>query len=255
MPDVKQNVDVWNGTYDWAQQGEEWSACWGGAARQWHGAILPRILPFVPAATILEIAPGFGRWTQFLLPQCDRLIAVDLSEKCIAACRQRFIGETKLTCYVNDGSSLAMVPDGSIDFAFSFDSLVHVEWDVLSAYIEQLATKLTPQGVAFFHHSNLGAYTDDETHALLPGVDNKHWRSTSVSAELVRDATARIGLSCISQELLNWGEPEDLHDAFTVIARPASRWNNGRTAIVENHDFMREAEQIRVFTTAAKTQP
>ena len=49
-----------------------------------------------------------------------------------------------------------MVEDGSIDFVFSFDSLVHVEADVLDAYLDQLARKLTPDGVGFIHHSNMG---------------------------------------------------------------------------------------------------
>jgi hypothetical protein len=46
-----------------------------------------------------------------------------------------------------------MIADGSIDLAFSFDSLVHAEADVLSFYLAQLATKLRSDGVAFIHHS------------------------------------------------------------------------------------------------------
>ncbi|MEU4524360.1 hypothetical protein AB0F52_37265 [Amycolatopsis sp. NPDC024027] len=34
----------------------------------WAWAIQPRISPFLPSAHTLEIAPGFGRATQFLLP-------------------------------------------------------------------------------------------------------------------------------------------------------------------------------------------
>ena len=30
---------------------------------QWFGLIFPRIHAFLPTGTILEIAPGFGRWT------------------------------------------------------------------------------------------------------------------------------------------------------------------------------------------------
>jgi hypothetical protein len=50
------------------------------------------------------------------------------------------------------------VGDGSIDFAFSFDSLVHVEADALASYVAGLARVLTEKGVAFLHHSNYGAY-------------------------------------------------------------------------------------------------
>ena len=33
-----------------------------------------------------------------------------------------------ISYFVNDGRSLAMVPERSVDFAFSFDSLVHVDF-------------------------------------------------------------------------------------------------------------------------------
>ncbi len=51
-----------------------------------------------------------------------------------------------------------MVADGSIDFVFSFDSLVHAEEDVIRSYLDQLGQKLRPDGVGFLHHSNLGEY-------------------------------------------------------------------------------------------------
>jgi hypothetical protein len=50
-----------------------------------------------------------------------------------------------------------MIENGSIDFAFSFDSLVHAESDVMSSYAHELARVLKPGGVAFLHHSNLDA--------------------------------------------------------------------------------------------------
>ena len=64
-------------------------------------------------------------------------------------------------------SSLPMVEDQSIDFAFSFDSLVHVESDVLMGYLAELARTLKPEGVAFLHHSNYGSYRRS-THAFAP---------------------------------------------------------------------------------------
>src|SRR5439155_24508233 len=41
-------------------------------------------------AQILEIAPGFGRWTHYLKDYCENLWIVDRSSECIEACRQRF---------------------------------------------------------------------------------------------------------------------------------------------------------------------
>ena len=71
MPDIAWNKATWDGTYDWSRKGEEWSDAWGGSAALWYGAILPRIAVFLPAGAVLEIGPGFGRWTRFLLAQCQ----------------------------------------------------------------------------------------------------------------------------------------------------------------------------------------
>src|SRR5207253_469039 len=160
MPSVEENLSTWDRSYDWTQGGDEWSSAWGGAEAEWFGTILPRIHSFIPAGTVLEIAPGYGRWTHYLKDSCEKLILVDLAERCIDACKQRFASSSHITYHVNDGKSLEMIADNSIDFVFSFDSLVHAEADVLEAYLSQLAKKLKPNGVGFIHHSNLGMYSE-----------------------------------------------------------------------------------------------
>ena len=90
MPTLEENNQFWGHDYDWDQAGDEWSQVWGGAESQWFGTLLPRIHKYLPTGTILEIAPGFGRWTRFFAGLCDRLIVVDMSDRCIDACKQRF---------------------------------------------------------------------------------------------------------------------------------------------------------------------
>ena len=41
----------------------------------------------------------------------------DRDEACIDACRKRFESDSRITCQVNDGRSLAMIDDESVDFA------------------------------------------------------------------------------------------------------------------------------------------
>jgi hypothetical protein len=167
---------------------------------------------------------------------------VDVSPKCIAACRRRFADDNGIRYHVNDGQSLAMVADESVDFAFSFDSLVHVEAPVLGGYLEQLARKLAPSGVAFLHHSNIGAFVNPATGELTDNLVNRHWRAESVSGELVRQVCERSALVCLSQEIVNWGG-SDLTDAISVVTRNGSKWGCN-TVVRHNGDFMREAEYL-----------
>lgn len=255
MPTVEQNLQMWDVDYEWAKEGEEWSSAWGGSEPQWFGAIFPRIHSFIPAGTILELAPGFGRWTNYLKNCCERLIIVDLSESCIRACQQRFASESNITYEINDGKSLAMVPDRSIDLVFSFDSLVHAEADVIQAYLNELSKKLKSNGIGFVHHSNIGEYRRFfSISERIPGMvrdrliqrgflDQTHWRAFSMTARLFEEFSERVGLQCVSQELVNWGTTR-LIDCFSVFTPKTSVW--ARTnVVVENPNFMKEANMIR----------
>src|SRR6202795_2264314 len=124
MPDLEWNRVAWKDPRQWADGGDGWSDGGGGARPQWYGAIFPRIARWLPVARLLEIAPGAGRWTQFLLQQTNEYYGVDYSQICVEQCRRRFVAFNKAHFIQNDGRSLEAIHDNSIDFVFSFDSLV-----------------------------------------------------------------------------------------------------------------------------------
>ena len=239
--------------YDWKDAGEEWSDPWGGSKAQWFGSIFPRISEYLPAGTILEIAPGFGRWTQYLKQHCERLHVVDPDMRCIEACRRRFGDDARFSYHVNDGRSLAMIPDRSIDFVFSFDSLVHVPRELVEAYLRQLTDKLKDDGVGFFHHSNLGEFASSFARRLpararklltkIKLLDQDHQRAPDMTAELFRSICDAHGLKCVNQELINW-RGRRLIDCLTTLAHSRSKWK-ATGKILRNPNFMREAESIR----------
>jgi SAM-dependent methyltransferase len=266
MPEVDRNLENWSTAWDWSRQGDEWSSWWGGTPALWHGALLPRIHSFVPAPAILEIAPGYGRWTQYLKDLTERLVIVDLTQGCIDHCRQRFADAKNIEYHVNDGRSLDMVEDNSIDFVFSFDSLVHAESDVLGAYLDQLARKLTPDGVGFIHHSNIGSYSGlTKLAKKVPGravgplvrrgalINIVAWRAESVTAESVAEQCSSAGLSCVAQEKINWEAGRFLIDSLTMFTRPGSRWDRPRT-VVSNPLFTSEARRMaRLYAASSFT--
>ncbi len=259
MPTIEDNRRLWGQDYVWTEQGDEWSRPWGGVEAQWFGAILPRIHAFVPTDTILEIAPGFGRWTQYLKDVCEHLIVVDLTEKCIKVCKERFSSDSRITYYVNDGKSLNMIPDQSLDFVFSFDSLVHAEAPVLETYLGELAKKLKPDGVGFIHHSNLGEhrlrwslksrmpYKIIEFLTKQGFLHNSHWRALTMTASLFERYCKNVGLQCITQELVNWRGQLPI-DSFSLFTRKGSIWARPNR-IFRNRNFMREADYILYLST------
>lgn len=255
MPTVENNKTIWDGNYDWTKRGDEWSAPWGGPSMQWYGTIFPRIKSHVPTNRILEIACGFGRWTQYLKDLCESLIVVDLSEECIQACKQRFSECLHIEYHVNDGKSLDFISDSSVDFVFSFDSLVHADEFVMEAYLCQLQRILNNDGVAFIHHSNLGEYHTryirifniHRIERLLDrlGIIGKHLssRDFSVSAKKIEVLAEENGLRCISQELIPWGTKRMLVDCISTVVK-----NNSSMArinrIWRNTKFNQEVQNV-----------
>lgn len=235
MPELDWNKDVWGASYDWTAAGEEWSAAWGGSEAQWFGSLYPRLHRLLPAKRVLEIAPGFGRWTKFLVRNCESYVGVDLSDKCVAACQSTFAAASHALFIQNDGLSLAQA-DGSFDFVFSFDSLVHAELDVLTQYIPQIIGKLTPDGVAFIHHSNLLA---------IPNSSNPHRRASSVDAEQVAALIVRHGGCVLIQEIISWGPSLATHDCITMFGRADLPAAGATPIVITNPRFMDEAEIIK----------
>ena len=239
--------------YDWKDAGEEWSEPWGTSAAQWFGAILPRIRDCVPTGTILEIAPGFGRWTHYLKNYCQQLWIVDSVDECTEACRRRFAADSRVRSYLNDGRALPMFPNASIDFVFSFDAFVHLNREVVEAYLREFGAKLKPDGKAFIHHSNLGEYANSPRERLPRPMrkllrkarilDREHRRNPNMSADLFRTLCVRYGLQCTSQELINW-RGRRLIDCFSLFTRSAPDAQRS-THIIRNPKFMREAALIR----------
>lgn len=257
--DIDWNKAVWNDK-EWSEEGEEWSKKWGSSEAQWITTILPRIhsffpekralkqslissqLPkllfsFIPKNSILEIAPGFGRWTKFLLSYPYRsYCGIDLASPCIAHCKKRFISYKNCKFFVNDGLSLQAAAYQKYDFIFSFDSLVHVDLDVLNAYIQQILTQLlTSNGVCFIHHSNFKMTLADSLATL---EENPHYRNPNVSAADVAYLIKQYGGKIICQEIITWGRSPK-SDCFTLFSHNASPYNE--RGQFYNLDFNSEA--------------
>lgn len=253
MATVEENAHYWEKVYDWSSAGEEWSRGWGDSQAKWDGSLYPRLKRFLPTGRILEIAPGYGRWTGYLKEQCDQFVGVDISPRCIEVCRELF---PELEFHHNDGQSLPMIEDRSVDFVFSYFSLIHAEVDTVALYLKEIARVLKPQGAGFLHHSNLGEYrryfqlTQKLPKLLQKGLfemgllDMPQWRAPSMSAEAFVRYCQEAGLVCITQESVNFGSQRRI-DCFSTLvtpnhplARENRHWRNDR--------FMHEAMAIRL---------
>ena len=246
-PDVIGNRNFYS-AYDWSRGGEEWSEDWGGSDGLWFATLYPRLREFLPAGHVLEIGPGCGRVTHYLRAWCERMTAVDVVERCVQRCRERFSDSGHIAYSVNDGVSLDMVEDGSVDLAVTWETLVHAEHATVRAYLGELTRKLRCGGSAFIHHSNLGEYGASLPKELAGGAAAggggalTAGRRASTSAEKVREDCAELGLRCVSQEIFSASDSGYWTDCITLCVRDGvGGHDEGAAARVERrHDWALE---------------
>jgi 2-polyprenyl-3-methyl-5-hydroxy-6-metoxy-1,4-benzoquinol methylase len=149
------NRDRWS-LWDWSGGGEEWNA-----SPEWKEALVEHVLlRWIPQdQVVLEIGAGAGRWSAVLHPRAWSLILVDVTERPLALCRERFAEAQNVEYVLSSGNKLSDIANSSVDAIWSFDVFVHVRPVDQAAYLAEVARVLTPGGVAVIHHAdgrNLG---------------------------------------------------------------------------------------------------
>jgi len=195
----------WNNKDAWTDAGNEWSKFFGTTDNLWNTFLLPKVDKYLKG-DVLEIAPGFGRITQYLKDKADNLNIVDLNQLCIDKCKEKF-GDS-IGYYVNDGKSLNMFDDNSQDFVFSWDSFVHMDESVIREYLKEIYRVLKNDSYAIIHHSYLSG-GQKESFKNLAGRSN-------MNPELFKTIAEEQSLKVIKQENFEW----TITDTITTLYKP-----------------------------------
>jgi SAM-dependent methyltransferase len=180
---------LWNEENMWSMDGHEWSKSFGTTEDLWNKHIFDTIKEF-RGKKILEIAPGFGRITQFLSILAGELIVVDLNPLCIENTKEK-LGHHVLAYFVNDGKSIPKVKNNSQDLVFSYDSFVHMHANVTEEYVKEIQRVLKPGGHAFIHHSWLYGGKENSTENIAGRAN--------MSPEQFKDLVENYNMEIISQ--------------------------------------------------------
>lgn len=111
------------------------------------------LLPYVqPEHTALEIGPGGGRWTRYLLPS-RKLYVVDFHQELLDELRKNF-RRSNMVFIRNNGSDFPGVEPASVDFVFSFGTFVHLDLPIIEAYLHNMRAILKPESNVVIHYSD-----------------------------------------------------------------------------------------------------
>lgn len=182
---------------------------------QWNQIIFPLIRD-LEFTTVLDLACGHGRNSEFLRRHTKSPHLVDINQSCIDACRMRF-GDTKdgtrFRYHVTDGNHLKMIENERITLVYSWDSMVHFDKLIIRDYLLDIQRVLKPGGSAFLHHSNYGERAPDSNWATNTGT------RSDMSGKIMREYAAATGLDVVLQDIHGRaeGRGEDGLDCVSIL--------------------------------------
>jgi ubiquinone/menaquinone biosynthesis C-methylase UbiE len=111
------------------------------------------VLPYVkPGHTAVEIGPGGGRWTRYLLG-FGTVYAVDYHDELLRGLKKNF-RRPNLVFVKNNGCDFPGIAPQSVDYVFSFDCFVHLDTDLIEQYLRSLKIIVKPKSNVVIHYSD-----------------------------------------------------------------------------------------------------
>jgi methyltransferase family protein len=146
------------------------------------------LLPYVhPDMRAIEIGPGGGRWTRYLLG-FGEIFAVDYHQRLLDELAANFRAP-HLRLLKNNGADFPGIEPASVDFVFSFGCFVHLDMPIIKDYLRSIGAVLKPTGSAVLQYSD-----KRKVPAQIPGFSDN-------DPERMRAAVKEAGFAILEEEL------------------------------------------------------
>ena len=110
--------------------------------------------PYVnPEHTAVELGPGGGRWTRYLLG-FKEIYAIDYHQELLDELKRNYAHYSHIHFIKNSGNDFPGVAAKSVDFVFSFGVFVHLDLDIIKAYLANMRAILKPRANVVLQYSD-----------------------------------------------------------------------------------------------------
>jgi len=142
------------------------------------------VLPYTnPEHCAVEIGPGGGRWTRYMLG-FKKLYVVDYYTELLKELKRNF-KHPNIEFVKNNGTDFPGIKNGSIEYLFSFGTFVHLDTHLIKKYLTNMKHILKPEANVVIQYS-------DKT-KIMARLNKSFSKNTpEIMRELVLDAGYKI---------------------------------------------------------------
>lgn len=179
----------------------------------WHKeSIFYQLFNKLDLSKVVELACGRGRHVPQYIDKAGTIILVDILDKNINICKERFHNYNNVSFYKNEGDNLKLIQDNSCTSLFTYDAMVHFESIDIYNYLVDIYRILKRGGRALFHHSNLS--TDYKLSFMSNELNGRSYMSMSLFAHFAY----RAGFKILEQHTISWNGMPGM-DGITLVEK------------------------------------
>lgn len=178
--------------FESAESSEALERFWG------KDTVFYRMFEQLDLENVIELAVGHGRHIKMYEPKANHIVVVDILQKNIDYCKERYRNFNKIDYYCNNGYNLNELNNNTYTALFSYDAMVHFEMMDIFEYLKDIYRVLKPNGMALLHHSN---NTSDYKKSFSDAVNGRNYMSKDLFAYL----SYRAGFDVVDQKVIDWG--------------------------------------------------
>lgn len=160
---------------------------------------------------VIELACGRGRHVAKYIDKASHVTLVDILDKNITICKERFHEYENISYYCNNGFNLEQLPPNKYTSLFVYDAMVHFEMMDIYEYLKDIYRVLISGGRVLIHHSN---YDNDYKASFINSPHGRSYMNASIFAYL----SFRCGFHVLDQKVISWAGIEDL-DCITLLEK------------------------------------
>lgn len=160
---------------------------------------------------VIELACGRGRHVTKYFDKASNITLVDILDKNINICKERFFPYEKVHYYCNNGFNLEHLPSDTYTALFSYDAVVHFEMMDIYEYLKDIYRVLVSGGRVLIHHSN---YDKDYKASFINSLHGRSYMNKDIFAYLA----FRCGFHVLEQKVISWAGVEGL-DCISLLEK------------------------------------
>jgi ubiquinone/menaquinone biosynthesis C-methylase UbiE len=185
---------------------EEW---WGTPSREWFDTYVEPY--FEGDDTVVEIGPGSGRFSRFLIDRAKWMHLVDYSAFAYKFLRKYFSGRSNINVVHNKRNRLDGVEDDTVDLVFSLAVFVHIDIEVFVCYLRETFRVLSKGGHGVFHYTAITTPGGLEHYLTLLSADYEPNIMRLNHPQTIRLVAENVGFEIVQETAIPGGERVEHH--------------------------------------------